>query len=395
MPDPVNRAEVEDVLSSIRRLVSSDVRPKEVAAGTGPDTAPGRLVLTPALRVQDDDETKWAEAHPEPDEAEAIADAADAQDASGLTEDAHDETAGQAAPAQADEAPQADSQNSNRNAGYSAQAGGSASSSYFFLNHLRKEARQTAPDQECAKDNRPTEDDAPEDEGAQAAENTVEQRVEDHDTQWDQPEAVSEDQYADSDETPDPEQDETAESLFDKTEDVAPDAPLVFRRASTKELTEKIAALEEVIAKTPDQWEPDDTGKDDYSGTEVEAMEWEDHEDQTPPEAAAADTTTVLHDIDADQSGNIEPAFEAQDPQAERDEDVFVAQPQFRHRGDPIDFEQVDEGDAVLDEESLRELVSDIVRQELQGRLGERITRNVRKLVRREIQRALAELDLD
>jgi hypothetical protein len=72
-----------------------------------------------------------------------------------------------------------------------------------------------------------------------------------------------------------------------------------------------------------------------------------------------------------------------------------VAQPQFRHRSDPIDFEQVDEGDAVLDEESLRELVSDIVRQELQGRLGERITRNVRKLVRREIQRALAELDLD
>ena len=54
MPDPVNRAEVEDVLSSIRRLVSSDVRPKEVAAGTGPDTAPGRLVVTPALRVQDD-----------------------------------------------------------------------------------------------------------------------------------------------------------------------------------------------------------------------------------------------------------------------------------------------------------------------------------------------------
>ena len=47
------------------------------------------------------------------------------------------------------------------------------------------------------------------------------------------------------------------------------------------------------------------------------------------------------------------------------------------------------------DEDSLRELVSDIVRQELQGRLGERITRNVRKLVRREIQRALAELDLD
>lgn len=43
-----------------------------------------------------------------------------------------------------------------------------------------------------------------------------------------------------------------------------------------------------------------------------------------------------------------------------------------------------------LDEEALRDLVSEIVRQELQGELGERITRNVRKLVRREIQNALA-----
>lgn len=46
-----------------------------------------------------------------------------------------------------------------------------------------------------------------------------------------------------------------------------------------------------------------------------------------------------------------------------------------------------DEG--VLDEEALRDLVAEIVRQELTGELGERITRNVRKLVRREIHRAL------
>lgn len=49
-----------------------------------------------------------------------------------------------------------------------------------------------------------------------------------------------------------------------------------------------------------------------------------------------------------------------------------------------------DEGDeTVIDMETLRELVADIIRQELQGPLGERITRNVRKLVRREINRAL------
>ncbi len=43
-----------------------------------------------------------------------------------------------------------------------------------------------------------------------------------------------------------------------------------------------------------------------------------------------------------------------------------------------------------FDEEALREVVRDIIREELQGALGERITRNVRKLVRAEINRALA-----
>lgn len=48
---------------------------------------------------------------------------------------------------------------------------------------------------------------------------------------------------------------------------------------------------------------------------------------------------------------------------------------------------------AVLDEAALREIVAEIVRAELQGRLGERITSNVRKLVRREVHRILAERD--
>lgn len=49
----------------------------------------------------------------------------------------------------------------------------------------------------------------------------------------------------------------------------------------------------------------------------------------------------------------------------------------------------------VLDEEALKEIVRSIIREELQGVLGERITRNVRKLVRAEINRALAARALD
>ncbi len=46
--------------------------------------------------------------------------------------------------------------------------------------------------------------------------------------------------------------------------------------------------------------------------------------------------------------------------------------------------------DAGMTEEALRDVITDLIRQELQGALGERITRNVRKLVRSEINRALA-----
>lgn len=45
---------------------------------------------------------------------------------------------------------------------------------------------------------------------------------------------------------------------------------------------------------------------------------------------------------------------------------------------------------AVLDEGQLRDLVAEVVRAELEGPLGERITHNVRKLVRREILAILA-----
>ena len=51
MSDPMTNTEVEDVLASIRRLVSDNKRPeppkKEAAVAD-------RLVLTPSLRVMDD-----------------------------------------------------------------------------------------------------------------------------------------------------------------------------------------------------------------------------------------------------------------------------------------------------------------------------------------------------
>jgi len=66
-------------------------------------------------------------------------------------------------------------------------------------------------------------------------------------------------------------------------------------------------------------------------------------------------------------------AFEAENDTAGAALESAAAAP--KSQGDSVDLGDLDE--AVLDEDMLRELVSDIVRKELSGDLGERITRNV------------------
>ena len=53
MTEPVSNAEIEDVLSSIRRLVSEDSRVPARRAVEPQHEAADRLVLTPSLRVAD------------------------------------------------------------------------------------------------------------------------------------------------------------------------------------------------------------------------------------------------------------------------------------------------------------------------------------------------------
>lgn len=68
--------------------------------------------------------------------------------------------------------------------------------------------------------------------------------------------------------------------------------------------------------------------------------------------------------------------------------EVASAEPAAEH--EPTLFDEDGNPIAILDEEALSEIVRNLIREELQGALGERITRNVRKLVRAEINRALA-----
>ena len=53
------------------------------------------------------------------------------------------------------------------------------------------------------------------------------------------------------------------------------------------------------------------------------------------------------------------------------------------------------EEDSIFSEDVLRELVRDLIREQLQGDLGERITRNIRKLIKAEIARTMSLQQLD
>lgn len=135
-------------------------------------------------------------------------------------------------------------------------------------------------------------------------------------------------------------------------------------RLRSDELKARVAELEEVVARQSDQWEPDGSGSDANSGSSMSSVPWQENAPSS---------------IDAP---NIESALTIQDQAAARE-----------HGSEEVDF--LAHNEVSLDSEAMRDLIEDIVRQELQGALGDRITRNVRKLVRREINRAMTSHELD
>ena len=294
MSDPVTNVEVEDVLSSIRRLVSDDNRPSMKTA-TPVKLSPDRLVLTPALRVEDHQDEDVAAAEPTIQAWSEFGAGPEDQDANlaDRSENNSDATSDVYEPEQAEAVQDHDEQPQEETHDVSEAPAAEPFVLESVVNHAEPE--MDAPFEEIAEADIP-----------------------DH------------------------------------------EAEAAFFADQSESLTSKIAALEAVIGKTDDQWEPDDTGSSDYSGTEAPSMKWED----------------VGSDNDADN---------AEGDNAETVEvDVEPQQAAFSQSADEL-----------LDEDALRDIVSEIVREELQGALGERITRNVRKLVRREIHRALAAQELE
>lgn len=329
MSDPVTNVEIEDVLSSIRRLVSEDARPKlrdepakAVKEPGNRQGKPERLVLTPALRVPDAElsgETPPPArdggpillTHPtlvlsepvvagarqvpvppvEPDYVE------DGDDTEGLFDSFVEEEVARTLAAEFDAAG-------------------------FGIDEFEMHSGRSFP--------------AAEPEEATGAE-------------------------------PEGEDSETGS----RPEAEVAEAPAQAADTPELGLAGKIAALEELIARNrPAPAEPGE-GDAAFVHRAQEPLEWEDH-DRKPAEPQREAEATVLRGPEwrgTPRPGNDDTAL-----------------PQTRPEGGAV---------ALVDEEMVRGMVSDMIRQELQGALGERITRNVRKLVRREIHRMAMSKDYE
>jgi len=188
-------------------------------------------------------------------------------------------------------------------------------------------------------------------------------------------------------------------------------------------LEDRIAELEAAVGSEHVDWEPD--GSEDQAQHAPRAVVLPMNRSARRTGAERSETETDENDLVfavAGESEGAEAPLEFGDKAADAEDEAPAAEPEtpgqsesqplaaegerpaapafatFRHRGQlPTPPENLldDDEPALLDEGALRELVAEIVREELQGGLGERITRNVRKLVRAEIQRAFAARDLD
>ncbi|MEH6646884.1 hypothetical protein [Sulfitobacter sp.] len=387
MSKPVTNEDVEDVLSSIRRLVSEDKRPlaglsrapREVVtpttAETKPEAASGRLVLTPALRVAEAPQQK-----PEPETAPL-----DLGSVARRTWMQPDEPADTPDVAE-DHITSKIAEPVERNAEPDA-----AMDALDALVHETLETQKPEDDEPLEDGNYSDEtywkaDDA----GPRPGEATVEAQLDAHEDEAPMAELVEDhhDDYGDDVDWDDGLEAETERSdaaeksvpagntatgqqFFQPDQDDQDTQNINFGdlRAASIPLKATIAALGAAIGKTPQDWEPDGEEGDELSAADDSTMAWED-------------------DLELDAKG--EPLDSSE---ADAADEAITAKPEARSET-PIGA-AFGADDQVMDEEALRDLVSEIVRSELQGALGERITRNVRKLVRREIHRALTAQEME
>ncbi|WP_371153232.1 hypothetical protein [Jannaschia sp. 2305UL9-9] len=144
-------------------------------------------------------------------------------------------------------------------------------------------------------------------------------------------------------------------------------------------------------------WTADEAGPDPVTDLLNDYVEDDDYQAE-PAEADPAETAAYM-DM-AEQAAPLDADTEVEaavDTLAAENVTPLSTHPTFADEDDDddTDVDLADISDAVTTDDALRDLIAEIVRQELSGALGERITRNVRKLVRREIRQMLSSGEFD
>jgi len=374
MSDPSANVDIEDVLSSIRRLVSNgpdkdDERLREVREAE-------RLVLTPSQRVDEAEHARKAE------------DAGASQSGAASVTVAHPPEADQSLKPGPDSTGHPDGDAAVREAADT--AGATDADAEVQTEQMSESVSETAP-------------------------SVGSPEADDPDSR------TNESDWADADAT--------------GSWKIKPVTATEFRAAVGADDTEDDPALGGIAAMfarhgtaTPSAWEPDGDDEDAFVGDATSpTLDWRDvdqtgesdgdesqetedafgYEPETPeddaPEAigSCGSESPDANDPGAEAPGEHEPeaagagSFDAVGARDERHGYAIDWGAVNVGTGEAEDNAFTGEDEAVLDEEALRDLVAEIVREELMGTLGERITRNVRKLVRREIHRALNSQDFD
>lgn len=355
MSDPVTNVDIEDVLSSIRKLVSEGERARtrdsvEAEPGADDDTSeaeskPDRLVLTPAFRVSE----------PAPD---AGADQDDGSiEAETATEPAANANQPQTAPMPSDQA-------AVDRSGVETPDG-----SWPELSD------DTAAVESEWGETRWNDDDI-------AAEAALEGWSEDPGSgDRTEAEAVAATVPADR-QTAEPDDGIATEEALVERDEPAEGSSRLTRLEAT------IAELEAAVGAEAEEFEPDGS---EESAPET-AFDWPAATRPAPPvEVEMESEIEAARDAAAAER---EAPGSATEPEPLQAPEVELASTAAAPAIDD-DLEDWDHLGSTIDDERLREIVAEIVREELQGSLGERITRNVRKLVRREIYRILASQDFD
>ena len=331
MSEPVSDVEIEDVLSSIRRLVSAGEEgkvPDKVAQDAVSDTPP-RFVLTPAFRVTEADE------HVESFDADDV-----------VSEDTQADL-GETTVVFADEAEE------------------EPTASFAHEPASRDSLEATIAELEAAVIDQP---DEWEPDGSEVT--TV--------PTW---ETVS---YPPLDEVEDAVAVE--ETSPEDTGHVPANDPFVLEDVDTPDdawvMTDALATPEaDDLEEEPDAVDPILTSGPFIAEDAVYTA------DDPMPAPEGADRFADIQNVESLTFSHSQPIQMPDDPTDDYG-DELLPDPDPVGEDDDIDAYMFSNAKGI-NEEVLREMVMDVVRQELQGNLGERITRNVRKMVRREIHRAL------